>query len=1799
MHLLRDQGSYPCKDAVSRPRILESADQTEDSQLRHEFRPDSGRPGTRLKPREVRTFSREKWAAALQVLALTCAPGVVLAVVGGLPSVLRAASSGSAAESRATPRTGVAIFRGRELDYEVVDGWAIHGGDMVLGTVEEVTAEYERWRAGRTPSRDWPLRRDASTVEDDKLWPNATIPYVIDPGFNERGLADIREAINEWNTKTVITLVERTTEDDFMQFLPEGSRCSTFAGRHGGAQPIWLSSPDGCGLGAAVHEIGHVVGLWHEHQREDRDDYVSIPDARIHGASASQFTASHPRQGPYDYASTMHYDGIETIPPGLSIPSYRLSSGDIDGVARLYGRHTGTTTISTNPPGLAILVDGRPVTTPATFHWNPGSEHVLEAKSPQIVGGTRLLFGRWSDGGAGKHRVAADPEQTWIEATYFTQRALRTCADPAAAGTAIIRPGSTDGYYTVRAPVEIEAVAPSGDSDGFRRWLTNRSLSRRREGRRGWVWAGPSSNPVEGSIAEESSTRSEYLASFTKSPLFRVTSNVDDIAISVNDETQRLPWAFPAREHPDGITVEIPGETIESGNDARFRFNSWSDGGARAHRVEVPAAGGSVSVDFTPEFFLRTGVRNRRDMETAISVSPPSDDGFYAAGTQVQVTAVPPPEEHFAGWTGEVSGRDPVQAVVMNAAKSLEAVFTKSEPLRPGEEKELVLSASSRFRLYRSSTGWNVLVPADASELTVRFQSSTAAEVDLYVRRGREVGLDPGGAGHERRIRTDFMSTAPGASETVTITRRSIPRLTNDVFFIALGVPARSTPIRGTLSVAIRRSGIVRALPRAFTFVAATGAEAAPQTVRLTHETAVPVRYRIESSHSWLSASPNEWVQAGDGPAEVAIGANGAGLLPGTHSGALTVVRIESTGASTGGTPTGVEIPVAFVRLPDSGGAIRTVNGARIVSRPQNGDTYGTGETVDVRVDLVAPAHITGKPTLALRIGNRIQPVEWDSKKTSSLCESGSLSLGFRYVVQEEDHDADGISVGENALALNGGRIQTIQGNPAILPLAPIDNHPEHKVDGGNVTAPEVSGVRIRSRPRDGVSYGEGEWIEVQVSFSRGVEVTGSPTLALGIGAGTRQAPMASKSDRVVVFRYAVQSKDSDLDGISVTAGALALSGGTIRDATGVDAALDLGNHAFANDPDHTVDGSKVVAPDVSNVGITSRPQDGISYAAGEEIEVRVGFSSEVEVTGSPTLAFGLGAGTRLVPLAQHAESALYFRYTVQAGDSDTDGISIPEGALALNGGSIRDAAGVDAALDLSGHAVANDPGHKVDGSKAVVPGVIEIRVSSRPQDGVSYGAGESISAYVRFSHDIAVTGSPTLALSVGTETRAAALSSQSARYLWFRYTVQAGDTDADGISILAGALELNGGNIRSTAGGDASLEFGSHGISNDPEQRVDGSKVAAPEVNGVGITSSPQDGVAYGAGERISAYVRFSQRVDVTGSPTLALSVGAATRLAANYSNLGQFAWFRYTVQAGDSDTDGISILAGALALNGGSIRSTAGGDAGLDLGSHAIANDSEHSVDGSKVAAPAVNAVRITSRPQDGVAYGAGEQISAYVRFSQSVELTGSPTLALSVGTATKLAAKFSDRDEYVWFRYTVQAGDTDADGISILAGALALNGGSIRSAAGGDAALDLGSRAIINDPGQKVDGSKAPIPAVRRLSVTSRPSNGTSYQAGEVIRGTVYFNVAVEVSGSPTIALTIGSVTRNTPLSSASTTSLFFRYAVQAEDSDPDGISILAGAVALNGGSIRSVAGPDAALDLGSHAIANDPAHKVGGG
>jgi hypothetical protein len=142
---------------------------------------------------------------------------------------------------------------------------------------------------------------------------------------------------------------------------------------------------------------------------------------------------------------------------------------------------------------------------------------------------------------------------------------------------------------------------------------------------------------------------------------------------------------------------------------------------------------------------------------------------------------------------------------------------------------------------------------------------------------------------------------------------------------------------------------------------------------------------------------------------------------------------------------------------------------------------------------------------------------------------------------------------------------------------------------------------------------------------------------------------------------------------------------------------------------------------------------------------------------------------------------------------------------------------------------------------------------------------------------------------------------------LTFRYTVQAGDLDSDGIAV-ASPIDLNGGTIKDVPGNDAVLSFTPPDTSG---VLVDG---VAPTITSV---TGPAAGT-YIVGQHLDFTVQFDEAVVVNtagGTPRLVLTIGSTTRYATYLSGTGTSTLtFRYTVQSGDLDSDGIAVASHRL---------------------------------------------------------------------------------------------------------------------------------------------------------------------------------------------------------------------------------------------------------------------------------------------
>ncbi|EPB77898.1 astacin [Ancylostoma ceylanicum] len=110
---------------------------------------------------------------------------------------------------------------------------------------------------------------------------NFIIPYEIIGVFGEEHKEMIYDAMKELSRNTCIRFKQRTNEKEYLQIRNEKSKgCVATIGRQLTGMNI-LNLEDGEFLTCmaphiVIHELIHVVGLWHEQMREDRDKYIKI-----------------------------------------------------------------------------------------------------------------------------------------------------------------------------------------------------------------------------------------------------------------------------------------------------------------------------------------------------------------------------------------------------------------------------------------------------------------------------------------------------------------------------------------------------------------------------------------------------------------------------------------------------------------------------------------------------------------------------------------------------------------------------------------------------------------------------------------------------------------------------------------------------------------------------------------------------------------------------------------------------------------------------------------------------------------------------------------------------------------------------------------------------------------------------------------------------------------------------------------------------------------------------------------------------------------------------------------------------------------------------------------------------------------------------------------------------------------------------------------------------------------------------------------------------------------------------------
>ena len=879
--------------------------------------------------------------------------------------------------------------------------------------------------------------------------------------------------------------------------------------------------------------------------------------------------------------------------------------------------------------------------------------------------------------------------------------------------------------------------------------------------------------------------------------------------------------------------------------------------------------------------------------------------------------------------------------------------------------------------------------------------------------------------------------------------------------------------------------------------------------------------------------------------------------------------------------------------------------------------TYWRGDTIVVRVGFDAKVAVdttNGKPQVGLAIGT--------ATRQAVLSARGDETLDFSYVVQSADADADGAGIAANALALNGGAITgtgAAASRAADLVHPSVDGGESRKVDGSQVRAPTIdSVVFVGPPPADGAYHYDKEII-VRVAFDRRVVVDtvgGKPQLEVTIGARRRQAVVAAPASAAAVldFTYRVQSADLDLDGASIAANALALNGGAIKAATDGTTAAGLAHGAIAGATARKVDGRpRIVTIDFMQPPGHPPPPQGI-FKFLETMWIGARFDQEIAMTGTPRISLVVGTDTVQVGAKRLAQQnrAVVFQYKVGRGIKDPDGVSVPKGALDLNGGTLKAVSDNVTNANLDHGGAPPNASYKVDGNLTPVPGA-RIVWRNRPASGDTFGRGERIQIMAVFHTRVVVTGRPQLSLKIGTQTKQLTATGADAWGPMFEYVVQAEDQDTDGVSVPANTLSLpSGATIQAAADISVAAALAHDSLPANTSRKVNGALATAPIVRRVTIHPDPSSDSTYTLHEQFNVNVTFDRAVvvDTTdGRPRIALDIGNSTRYAMYshaHNTSAAFHVFNYTVQASDVDADGISIAANALSANGGSITAP-GETAAADLSHGALAADSARKVNGGRTGGPRPRWLWFSGAPASGDTYRRGEWIKVDFSFDRKAVVDtarGVPYVEIDVGGTRRRASYVGGSSPASHFRfvYVVQAADVDADGVGVPANTLTANGGSITGVPGAATAAVLSHDSLPANAAHKVNGGLPP--RVLRMSIGPDPSSDSTYTLHEGLVVTVGFDRAVVVdttAGRPRIALDIGSSTRYATYSHAHNSSellQMFTYTVQASDVDADGISIAANALSANGGSITAP-GETAAADLSHGALAADSARKVNGG
>ena len=591
-----------------------------------------------------------------------------------------------------------------------------------------------------------------------------------------------------------------------------------------------------------------------------------------------------------------------------------------------------------------------------------------------------------------------------------------------------------------------------------------------------------------------------------------------------------------------------------------------------------------------------------------------------------------------------------------------------------------------------------------------------------------------------------------------------------------------------------------------------------------------------------------------------------------------------------------------------------SVTEVEVTSQAGDDATYALGETIRVRLTFSEAVTVTGTPRLKLDLGSGAGGERWATYRSGS----GTTALAFAYRVAQGDASSTGVAVLANTLALNGGTVRGVgSGRDAALAHVGLAHDANHKVDWQlappDATAPRLSSTVVEGRK---LKLGFNEAIDDDASVANGAfTVKKTPQGGTEESVGLSGTPAIEGPAVTLTLVDAVRSTDTDVK-VSYRKSAMDPGNG-LRDAAGNEVA-GFSDEPVANAADTTLPKLSVATVDGSTLTLTFNE----TLAAASLSNTA--FAVKKTPSGGSETAVSLGAAA---PAISAKKVTLTLASAVLATDTGVKVSYTKPGS----GGKLADAAGNEVA-GFADEAVTNITGDTTPPRlvRGEIEGATVTLYFNEPLDEDSAGGVFWVNVQVTDGHwhciiatgDVGISGNVvTVGLGEGKSPAKAGLSTNE---FWYR-------TPTD--STAKRLRDLAGNEVRDTAG-----------INLD-------NLTGPPSVTGVAFSSGAGADRTYARGETIRVTVKFSEAVNVTGTPRVKIDLSSGTgdeKWAAYASGSGTKALkFAYTVAQGDASSAGVAVLANTLTLNGGTIESASTAGENATLAHAGLAHDPNHRVE------------------------------------------------------------------------------------------------------------------------------------------------------------------------------------------------------------------------------------------------------------